>query len=103
VYHLTCFLASLLTAVGLTILVIWPANGPSAFIRDRVLRSLLPVNARVVLDCYVCCGFWCGLFLSPILWALFHEPFVWLMCLMTSALFWLMLGLPEKEREAGSS
>ena len=85
---LTPFLAYLLSAAGLTVLIVWPQTGPSAFLRDRVLCPLLPASLRDLLDCYICCSFWCGLALSPIWWAL--ERHFWYLggCLMLPAIFW---------------
>jgi hypothetical protein len=54
------FLAYLLSSMGLTILIVWPQTGPSAWVRERVLRRALPGRAKEVLDCYICCGFWAG-------------------------------------------
>ena len=67
------YLAYLLSSVGLTVLLVWPQTGPGAWVRDRVLRRLLPRRARDVLDCYICLGFWVGLALSPIWWAAGHR------------------------------
>ena len=61
----TGLLAYLLSAVGLGVLIVWPQTGPRAWMRERVFRKLLPGTCGNVLDCYICCGFWCGLILSP--------------------------------------
>ncbi len=53
--------------MGLTVLVVWPADGVPAKIREG-LRRLLPSAVKGVLDCYICLGFWAGLILSPIWW-----------------------------------
>jgi hypothetical protein len=89
--ELTHFLASLLSACGLTVLIVWPQDGPGAWLRERVVRRLLPGAAGAMLDCYICCGFWCGLILSPLWWHFYHEPWCWLGCLMVPALFWSIL------------
>lgn len=88
--HLAAFL---LTAVGLTVLLVWPDGGPGAWVRERLLRRILPARAAGALDCYVCCGFWCGAALSPAWWWLlnYHEPWCWLGGPMTAAVFWLVL------------
>ena len=102
---LASLFALLLTAVGLTVLVVWPAAGPSAWLRDRVVRRTVPAPFREVLDCYICCGFWCGLLLSPPAWLLCHQPWTWLSCLMTPAVFWVILrpeGAADGEHNADS-
>jgi hypothetical protein len=81
----------ILSAMGLTILVVWPDHGLIALLRDRVLRRLLPAGARGVLDCYICCGFWCALLLSPAWWRLCGGYWCWFGCLMVPAVFWLVL------------
>ena len=63
---LPSFLAYLLSAMGLTVLVVWPQTGPGAWLRERLLRRSLPPRFREILDCYICCGFWSGLALSPL-------------------------------------
>ena len=85
------YVAYLLCSVGLTVLLVWPQTGPGAWVRDRVLRRLLPRRARDVLDCYICLGFWAGLALSPIWWAAEHRLWCWTGCLAVPALFWLVL------------
>ena len=84
-----------LASVGLTVLIVWPESGPSAWIRDRVLRRLLPAKTGDVLDCYICCGFWAGLILAPIWWWFTRQYWCWAACLMTPALFWMILGNPQ--------
>lgn len=85
--------AYLLASMGLTILIVWPEGGPGAWVREKIMRPLLPKQVEGVLDCYVCMGFWCGLLLSGLWWWRFHEPLIWTGCLMVSALFWPALGL----------
>ncbi len=85
------FLAYTLSAMGLTILLVWPQTGPSAWVRERVLKRGLPSRAQAVLDCYICCGFWCGLVFSPLWWTLQHRPWCWTGCLVVPTLFWLVL------------
>lgn len=86
----------LLSAVGLTVLIVWPQTGPSAWLRERVLRPLLHARVREVLDCYVCLGFWTGLALSPLWWTFSGEPWCWAACLMTPAVFWFVLNGGER-------
>jgi hypothetical protein len=90
------YLSYLMAAVGLTVLIIWPQHGPSAWLRDRLLRRVLPSAAAEVLDCYICCGFWCGLLLSPVWWWAEHRLWCWTGCLATPALFWLVLRNPTE-------
>ena len=95
--ELVYFLALLLSSMGLTVLVVWPQTGPSAWVRERILRRLLPKNTQEVLDCYICFGFWAGFLLSPIWWMLTEQPWSWSGCLMTPALFWLALRIGESD------
>lgn len=81
----------MLSAMGLTVLIVWPQSGPGAYLRERALRRALPARAAGVLDCYICCGFWCGLLLSPIWFAVDRQLWCWSGCLTTPALFWLVL------------
>lgn len=81
----------LLSAMGLTILVVWPQSGPTAWLRERALRPLLAGRAAEVLDCYICLGFWAGLVVSPVWWKFCCEPWCWAACLMTPAAFWIVL------------
>lgn len=89
--ELVYFLTFLLASVGLTVLIVWPETGPSAWLREKVLRKLLPGQAVKVLDCYVCLGFWVGAALSPLWWYLTGEHWVWFGCLMTPAIFWVVV------------
>ena len=89
--ELANLIAYVLSAAGLTILIIWPQTGPGAWIRERVLRRLLRGSAAKVLDCYICFSFWCGLLLSPVSWRLVGHPWSWAGCFMTPAVFWLVL------------
>jgi len=89
---MTGLIAYLLSSIGLTVLVVWPKDGPGAWFRENVLRRLFSSSAMVeVLDCYICSGFWIGLFLSPFWWFALREPWYWSGCLMISGLFWLIL------------
>jgi hypothetical protein len=81
----------ILSVMGLTVLVVWPEHGPTALLRDRVLKRFLPAAARGVLDCYICCGFWCALLLSPVWWRLCGGYWCWFGCLMVPAIFWMVL------------
>jgi hypothetical protein len=91
-------LAYLLASMGLTILIVWPADGPTAWIREKILRRLIPKQVAGVLDCYVCMGFWSGLGLSALWWRWQREPWIWTGCLMVPALFWIFLGLGKSDK-----
>jgi hypothetical protein len=86
--QLTLLITYLLSSAGLTVLIVWPATGPIAWLRDHLLRRVLGPRAGQVLDCYLCSGFWCGLALSPIWWLLYREIWCWSGCLMVPAVFW---------------
>ncbi len=88
---MTCLIAYLLSSMGLTILIVWPDSGPSAWLRERCLRPLLPSAAKSVLDCYLCLGFWVGLATSWPWWRITGEVWAWSGCLMTPCAFWLVL------------
>jgi len=92
---LAYMMALILSAMGLTIVIVWPASGPGAAIREKALRPLLPGQASNVLDCYICLGFWSGLLLSPLWWWMTRQHWVWAGCLMTSAVFWIILHNPS--------
>jgi hypothetical protein len=92
-------LTYLLSAHGLAVLVVWPSKGPSAWLREKVVRRFLPRAARGVLDCYICTGFWSALILSPLWWHFYHAWWVWAGCLMTSGIFWILLGNPKPTNE----
>jgi hypothetical protein len=85
------FLSSVLAAMGLTILLVWPTGGPSAWFRDRVLKRMLPSSATGVLDCYICFGFWSGLLGSVPVWLVYRQPWSWTLCLVVPFLFWLVV------------
>jgi len=89
----TSLLGYILAAMGLTVLIVWPADGPGSWVREKLMRPLLPRKFNGVLDCYVCMGFWCGLALSAPWWKWYHEPAIWTGCLMVPAVFWLVLEL----------
>ena len=93
-------LGYLLASMGLTILVVWPQDGPGAWVRESVLRRLLRGQAKSVLDCYICMSFWSGLMLSPLWWWMCREPWTWAGCLMTPSLFWLVLRNTGAREEA---
>ncbi len=38
------FTGYLLSAMGLTVLIIWPEGGPGAFFREKVFRRVLPAH-----------------------------------------------------------
>jgi hypothetical protein len=86
---LAALIAYLLASMGLTVLIVWPKSGPTAWIRERVLRRLLPTPASGALDCYVCASFWCGFILGPIWWSFEHHYWYFGGCLMVPSLFWL--------------
>jgi hypothetical protein len=88
---LTYLLSFLMSSMGLTVLIVWPQDGPSAWLRERVLRRVLWGKAGQVLDCYVCLGFWSGLVFSPVWWFAFRQHWAFAGCLMTPAMFWLIL------------
>ena len=91
-HSLASFTGYLLSAMGLTVLIIWPEGGPGAFLREKVFRRVLPRSFAGVLDCYICSGFWAGLILSVPWWFLCRRPWVWFGCLMVPAVFWLVMG-----------
>jgi hypothetical protein len=94
--ELANLLAYLLSSMGLTVLIVWPETGPSAWLREKVARRLLPGRAQEVLDCYVCCGFWTGLLVAAGWWFLYRAYWYWFGCLMVPALFWLALGPADR-------
>lgn len=85
------FVCYLLSAVGLTVIVVWPEKGIAAWVRDRILRSLIPAAVVGVLDCFVCFSFWAGLLLSPLFWWRYHEMWCWCGPLIGPAIFWSVL------------
>lgn len=86
-----CGLVSyVLSSMGLSVLLVWPQRGPSAWVRDRLLLPRLPKSAQAMLDCYLCCSFWSGLLLSPAWWVFYHRPWCWSGCLIAPLLFWLI-------------
>jgi hypothetical protein len=93
---LACLLSLLLSSMGLTVVIVWPQDGPGAWIRENVLRPALPGKAKETLDCYICTSFWAGLLLSPVWWLMCREPWVWSGCFMAPAAFWLALGNPSR-------
>ncbi len=88
----TEFLSYALASMGLVILVVWPEDGPGAFVRDKLLRKILPKTAHGALDCYICFGFWSGLLLSVPWWFMYRQDWIWFGCLMIPAVFWLVMG-----------
>ncbi len=87
--------------MGLTVLIVWPQDGVGAWVRENVLRKILPGKSKEVLDCYVCTGFWSGLVLSPLWWLMCRERWTVSGCLMTPALFWLVLRIHGDSGNAG--
>jgi hypothetical protein len=96
-------LSYLLSSMGLTILIVWPQDGPAAWLREEVLRRALPGKAKEVLDCYICTSFWSGLALSSLWWCMCGQPWTLAGCLMTPTLFWIVLrnGVPEETASSG--
>jgi hypothetical protein len=78
---MTELLAFLLASMGLTILIVWPQDGPGAWLRENVLRKALPGKGKEMLDCYICSGFWCGLAFSPAWWLMCRERWTLFGCL----------------------
>jgi hypothetical protein len=95
--EVTEFIAYILSSAGLTILLVWPSGGPTAWIRERMLRAVLRGKAADVLDCYICSGFWMGLLLSPVWWFVCHRFWCWTGCFITPYLFWVHLR-PDADR-----
>ena len=93
-------LSYLLSSMGLTILIVWPQDGPGAWLREKVFRKVLPEKIKSLMDCYVCASFWSGLALSPLWWWMCREPWTWAGCLMTPSLFWIVLRNPAAKDEA---
>lgn len=87
-------LSYLLASMGLTILIVWPSKGPGFWLREGILRPTLKrlfVSFSGVLDCYICFGFWAGLALGGVWWALYEVAWAWFGCLMVPAVFWLVM------------
>ncbi|MBI1374568.1 MAG: hypothetical protein GC159_17765 [Phycisphaera sp.] len=102
--ELAWLVTMLLSTVGLTVLIVWPQNGPTAWLRERVLRRMLPASAAGALDCYICFSFWAGMLLSPLFWRLCEQHWVWFNALATPALFWVTLfGRPASPGTPGNS
>ncbi|MEM6260043.1 MAG: hypothetical protein AAGC72_05690 [Planctomycetota bacterium] len=99
---MTLLFAYLLSAMGLTIVVVWPSTGPGAWVRDRVLRVMVPDKFESVLDCYICFGFWAGLLLGSVWWLIYEATWAWFGCLMVPALFWLALKSGSGHRAVSS-
>jgi len=90
-------LSYILASVGLTILVVWPEDGPVAWFRETVIRKLLPEKFQGMLDCYICFSVWAGLILSPIWWAMCGEYWCWFGCIITPGIFWVLLPFQTPE------
>jgi len=95
-------LTFLLSSIGLTVLIVWPQDGPGAWVRENVLRKALPGKGKEMLDCYVCTGFLGGLALSPLWWLMCRERWTWSGCLMTPAVFWIVLRNPAAGDQTGN-
>lgn len=87
---LTQLLILLLSAMGLTIMIVWPTGGPGAWVREKLLRPVLGGRGGEVLDCYICFSFWAGLLVGTVASRVDH---LWPLaaCLMTPVLFWVSL------------
>jgi len=99
---LTYLAAYLLATMGLTVLIVWPESGPIAWLRDKIVRRLLPCGLDKVLDCYICLSFWCGLGMSYVAWRLRPEYWIWGGCLMSPAVFWMLLRPRGRKDDAPS-
>jgi hypothetical protein len=98
-----CELTSyLLSSIGLAVLIVWPAHGPSAWLREKVARKCLGESAQVVLDCYICCSFWTALVLAPLWWYFTASPCYWFGCLMAPCVVWLVL-MPQDQEDGGDA
>ncbi len=86
----TAIAVYVLSCMGVTILIVWPSDGPGAWFRDRLLRPFLPASARGALDCYICLSVWIALAAVPFWWMKgYHWPSVaWL---IVPTVFWLVL------------
>ena len=89
--NVTPFITYILAAMGLTILVVWPKDGPGAYMREKALRRILPKSAHGVLDCYICFGFWTGLLASIPWWFMYRQGWIDFGCLIVPAVFWLVM------------
>jgi len=85
----------LLSSMGLTVLIVWPETGPSTWLREHMVRVLLPIRARKVLDCYICCNFRAALVLFPVWWYMSRQLWCCAGCLMVPAVFWILLERPK--------
>lgn len=83
-------IALLLTSAGAALLIVWPATGPSAFVRERIMRPLIPAFARGVLDCLVCFSVWTGLATAAVFYEFSGIYYCWFSPLMTPMIFWLV-------------
>src|ERR1700736_2831287 len=90
-------LAYVAACVGLTVLIVWPEEGPTAWLRESALRKMLPAGLKDTLDCYICCSFWCSLLLSPLWWAHHCSFWCWSGCLITPGVFWFILHRNESD------
>lgn len=88
----------LLSAMGLTVVIVWPQDGPGAFVREKVLRPLIPGKLKSALDCYICFGFWAGLVVSLPFWWFYQAPWTLAGCLMVPAVFWMVLKNPTSAK-----
>ncbi len=81
-----------LTNMGLTVLLVWPVDGPGAWVRERLLRRVLPGSAGKALDCYICLSVWVGLAAAPF-WLMAGYRVCGVGWLILPAAFWL--AMPE--------
>jgi hypothetical protein len=97
--ELANLLSAIFTGMGLTILFVWPEHGPTAWIRDNVIRPTLPAACRGVLDCYVCFGFWAGLLVGALWWWQTRQFWCWSNGFMVSAALWICLRVSSSSEE----
>jgi hypothetical protein len=78
------------SSMGATILLVWPVDGPGAWIRERIVRRMLPASAGKVLDCYICLSVWIALIGVPFWWMAGYRwcAVAWL---VVPAVFWLVM------------
>lgn len=99
---LSSLIGFLLSAMGATVLIVWPETGPTAWLREKVLRRVLPGRVGGVLDCYICMSFWMGLAFGALWWCWTRNPMYWCGCLMAPVVFWVVLNRYTHESEHDS-
>jgi prepilin signal peptidase PulO-like enzyme (type II secretory pathway) len=68
---MSTFLLFAFGAIGMTLIIV--DSGIMQWFRDWY-KSVVPEKLGQLVDCYMCCGFWCGMFCA---WASFSTPTVW--------------------------